>query len=72
MCKSRQTIPLRSRPNKPRFFFIEYGHDGYQKNPLLMHISNKLSYLSDKRHLEKVTDKTVIKNIQYNRAPEKG
>jgi hypothetical protein len=71
MCKSRETIPLRSRPYKPRIFFIEYGHDGYQKNPLSMQISKKLSYLNDKLHLEKVTGKNVMKNILYNRAPEK-
>jgi hypothetical protein len=41
------------------FFFIEYGYDGYQKNLLSMQISKKLSYLSDKMHLEKVTGKNV-------------
>jgi hypothetical protein len=61
--KSRETIPLRSRPNTPRIFFIEHGHDGYQKNPLLMQISIKSSYLSDKMHLEKVTGKNVMKNV---------
>jgi hypothetical protein len=45
------------------FFFIEYGHDGYQKNPLLMQISKKSIYLSDKMHLEKITGKNVIKNL---------
>jgi hypothetical protein len=30
---------LGPRPNKPQIFFIEYGHDGYQKIPLSMEIS---------------------------------
>jgi hypothetical protein len=52
----KQSIPktttnFRPRPNKPRnFFFIEYGHDGYQKNPLSIQIPKKSTYLSDKMH----------------------
>jgi hypothetical protein len=61
MCKFRENIPLRSRPNNPRIFFFEYGHDGYQKNPLLMQISKKSSYHSHKIHLEKVMQKCYEK-----------
>jgi hypothetical protein len=46
------------------YFFIEYGHDGYQKNPLLVQISKKSSYLlSGKMHLEKGKGKNVLKNL---------
>jgi hypothetical protein len=68
MCKFRETIPLRSRHNKPRIFF--HDHDGYQKNPLSMQISKKSSYRSGKMHLEKVAGKNVMKHLY--RAPEKG
>jgi hypothetical protein len=34
-------------------FFIEYGHVGYTKNPYLMQIQIKSTYLSDKMHLKK-------------------
>jgi hypothetical protein len=37
------------------FFFIEYGHVGYQKIPYLMQIQiSSTTYLSDKRHLKKL------------------
>jgi hypothetical protein len=45
------------------YFFIEYGHDGYQKNPFSVQISKKSSYLSDKMHLEKGKGKNVLKNL---------
>jgi hypothetical protein len=45
-------------------FFIEYGHEGYQKNPLSTQISKKSSTYSDKMHLEKVTGKIVMKNLK--------
>jgi hypothetical protein len=45
------------------FFFIEYGHDGYQKNSLLMDISKKSSYYCDKMHIEKVTGQNVMQNL---------
>jgi hypothetical protein len=35
---------------KTFFSKIEYGHDGCQKNPLLIQIPKKTTYLSDKMH----------------------
>jgi hypothetical protein len=32
------------------FCFIEYGHDGYQKNPLSIQIPENSNYLCDKMH----------------------
>jgi hypothetical protein len=52
------------------FFFIEYGHDGYQKNPITMQISKKSSYLSDKMHQEKLQAKMLRKTD--NKAPKEG
>jgi hypothetical protein len=57
MSKSRETIPLMSRPKKTGIFF--HGHDGYQKNPLLMQISQMSSYITDKCTYKKVQAKML-------------
>jgi hypothetical protein len=64
MYKSRETIPSGVGRIRQEFFFIEYGHDGYQKNPSLMQISIKSSYLNAKMHLEKVTGKNDMKKLK--------
>jgi hypothetical protein len=52
---ARKPIPkitsnFRPRHNNSRHFLIEYGHDGYQKNPLSRQIPKKSTYLYDKMH----------------------
>jgi hypothetical protein len=54
----KTTSNLRPRPIKPRMSF-EFGHDRYPKNPLSMEISEQLSYIGDKMHLEKVISKIL-------------
>jgi hypothetical protein len=38
------------RPKNQEIFFLEYGHDGYQKNPLSIQIPEKSTFLCDKMH----------------------
>jgi hypothetical protein len=35
---------------KTKKFFLEYGHDGYKKNPLSIQILEKSTFLCDKMH----------------------
>jgi hypothetical protein len=57
----KTTSNFSPRPDKPRIFFIEYGHDGYHENSLSIQILKKSSYLSDKMHIKKVSGKNVMK-----------
>jgi hypothetical protein len=40
-------------PKKPKNFFIEYGHDGYPKNPLPIQIPEKSTYSYPKQDILK-------------------
>jgi hypothetical protein len=52
----REFYPMRflwPRHKNQEIFFIEYGHDGYQKNPLSMQIPEKSTYSYPKQHILK-------------------
>jgi hypothetical protein len=56
----KTTSNFRPRPKNQEIFFIEYGHDGYQKNPLLIQIPEKSTYLCDIMHPKTIYFKTKM------------